>query len=182
MPRVPFYVGSATKPRVRDWVLDHISWRGNEQVLDVGCGSGLMLIGAALRVLHGKAVGIDSWKKVDQYGATHANIMRSASMHGVIDRIEVITADARTLPFEDKSFDVVVSSWVIHNITFKNDRACALAEMCRVTKAGGTIAIIDIKRCNEYQIWFEQQGLRVEKYGPRYTFGLKNWLLMVRNQ
>src|SRR2546430_2319228 len=37
------------KIRLREKILDTIPWRGDEQVLDVGCGRGLMLIGAARR-------------------------------------------------------------------------------------------------------------------------------------
>src|SRR5690349_15051392 len=37
------------KLRLRDRVLDEIRWRGDEHVLDLGCGHGLMLIGAAKR-------------------------------------------------------------------------------------------------------------------------------------
>src|SRR5262245_34751727 len=39
----------------REKLLDRILWRGDEQVLDVGCGRGLMLIGAAKRLKTGKA-------------------------------------------------------------------------------------------------------------------------------
>jgi arsenite methyltransferase len=51
------------KLRLRDKLLDTIPWRGDEQVLDVGCGHGLMVIGAAKRLNSGgKAVGIDLWQ------------------------------------------------------------------------------------------------------------------------
>jgi len=50
------------KLRFRDRVLDAIPWRGDEQVLDVGCGHGLMLIGAAKRLTTGWGVGIDLWQ------------------------------------------------------------------------------------------------------------------------
>ena len=41
-------------------------WTGREAVLDVGCGRGLMLVGAALRLSSGIAVGIDLWRTADQ--------------------------------------------------------------------------------------------------------------------
>src|ERR1043166_637990 len=44
------------KLRLREKILNSIPWRGDEQVLDVGCGHGLMLIGAARRLKTGKAV------------------------------------------------------------------------------------------------------------------------------
>jgi ribosomal protein L11 methylase PrmA len=56
------------KFRARERLLDSIPWRGDETVLDVGCGRGLMLICAAKRLETGKAVGADIWQKEDQYG------------------------------------------------------------------------------------------------------------------
>src|SRR5436190_962392 len=53
------------KFRARDALLEAIPWRGDERVLDVGCGHGLMLIGAAKRLTSGRATGIDIWQKVD---------------------------------------------------------------------------------------------------------------------
>src|SRR5213083_296191 len=56
------------KVRDRERLLDLISWTGRERVLDVGCGRGLMLIGAAKRLTTGSAVGIDIWQAEDLSG------------------------------------------------------------------------------------------------------------------
>src|SRR5581483_12095574 len=45
------------KLRLRETILAGIPWRGDERVLGVGCGRGLMLVGAAKRLTTGKAVG-----------------------------------------------------------------------------------------------------------------------------
>ena len=50
------------KVRERERLLDTLTWRGDERVLDVGCGRGLMLIGAARRLSTGRATGIDLWR------------------------------------------------------------------------------------------------------------------------
>ena len=51
------------KFRHRDRMLAQINWSGNEAVLDVGTGRGLLLIGAARKLTTGKAMGIDIWSK-----------------------------------------------------------------------------------------------------------------------
>jgi cyclopropane fatty-acyl-phospholipid synthase-like methyltransferase len=53
------------KFRHRDRMLNMVSWRGGEQVLDVGTGRGLLLIGAARRLSTGKSTGIDVWSAKD---------------------------------------------------------------------------------------------------------------------
>ena len=50
------------KVRQRERLLDTLTWTGAERVLDVGCGRGLMLLGAAKRLRNGQAVGIDLWR------------------------------------------------------------------------------------------------------------------------
>src|SRR5579871_678286 len=54
-----------SKPKLRDRMLDSLPWRGDEQVLDIGCGRGLMLIGAAKRLTSGRAMGVDIWRPQD---------------------------------------------------------------------------------------------------------------------
>src|SRR5258705_9377976 len=49
------------KLKARDRLMDNLNLSGNETVLDVGCGRGLLLIGAARRLPNGKAMGTDLW-------------------------------------------------------------------------------------------------------------------------
>ena len=57
------------KVRERERLLDLFTWTGRERVLDVGCGRGLLLIGAAKRLTAGgTAAGIDLWQKEDLSG------------------------------------------------------------------------------------------------------------------
>src|SRR5579864_4500348 len=56
------------KLRLRDRLLDSLGLRGDERVLDVGCGRGLLAIGAAKRLKNGKVTGIDLWSPFDLSG------------------------------------------------------------------------------------------------------------------
>ena len=97
------------KVRRRERLLQRIAWTGRERVLDVGCGRGLMLIGAAKRLNTGKATGIDIWQSEDLSGNRPEAAMENARREGVADRIEVQTAEMRQMPFPANTFDVVVS-------------------------------------------------------------------------
>jgi arsenite methyltransferase len=100
----------------RDRLLDELPWRGDEWVLDVDCGRGLLPIGAAKRLTIGQAVGLDLWRKQDQAGNDPAATLANAQAEGVAERVELRDGDARQLPFDDQTFDVVVSSMALHNI------------------------------------------------------------------
>jgi ubiquinone/menaquinone biosynthesis C-methylase UbiE len=90
---------------------------------------------AAQRLPRGRAVGIDVWSAKDQSGNAEQVTRQNADLEGVADRVELHTADMRQLPFEDGSFDVVVSSLAIHNISGAGERAKALHEAARDTAA-----------------------------------------------
>ncbi len=145
-----FWGSKFGKLRLRDKIISSIPWRGDERVLDVGCGHGLMLIGAAKRLTSGKAVGIDLWQKEDQSDNSREATLQNVHLENVTDRIELLDGDARKLPFADKSFDVILSSWAIHNIYDRAGRETAIHEIVRVLKPGGRLLIADIRHTAQY--------------------------------
>ena len=153
------YDSKIGKIRERDTYLDKISWNGHERVLDVGCGLGLFLIGAAKRLSTGRAVGIDKWQQEDLSGNNAAGTSRNAMIEGVADKVEVQTGDARKLPFPDASFDVVLSSMALHNIYNAAERQTALREVARVLAPGGRVLIVDVRHISEYAATLRDAGL-----------------------
>jgi arsenite methyltransferase len=131
-------------------LLDGLNLRGDERLLDVGCGRGAVLLLAAKRLPRGRAVGIDLWSTTDQSGNCEETTLRNADLEGVRERVELITGDMRRLPFPDRSFDVVTSSLAIHNIADEEGREQALGEIWRVTKPGGTALVADFRHTDEY--------------------------------
>ena len=73
--------------------------------MDVGCGRGLLLIGAAKRLTTGRAIGLDVWRRQDQAGNDPAATIANAQADGVAERVELREGDARQLPFDDQTFD-----------------------------------------------------------------------------
>jgi arsenite methyltransferase len=162
------YWSKTVKVRERESVLDQISWRGDERVLDVGCGRGLMLIGAARRLTTGRAMGIDIWQAKDQSANTPEGALNNAHIEGVLEKIKIQTADMRSLPFADHSFDVVVSHWVVHNLESKTDRDLSLSEMARVLQPGGSLILCDIENRDAYLERLNTFGLTnlIVKFNP----------------
>ena len=147
------------KVRDREAILNLIEWNGGERILDVGCGRGLMLVGAARRLTTGNAVGVDIWAAQDQSANTKEAPMENARIEGVDRRVTIETADMRDLPFPDQSFDVIVSSWVVHNLEAEVDRRQALKEIVRVVRPQGVILLTDIVNRHEYAAAFKSLGL-----------------------
>jgi ubiquinone/menaquinone biosynthesis C-methylase UbiE len=103
---------------------------GGARVLDVPCGGGV-----AVRGLH-------SGQGVDYVAADISQKMldrtaRVAAGHGVADQVTTRIADVEALPFEDRSFDLVVSFTGLHCFP---DPARAVVELARVLKVGGVFS------------------------------------------
>lgn len=153
------YTSRIGKLRRRERLLNQLAWSGRERVLDVGCGRGLLMIAAARRLTTGQAVGIDLWRSEDLSGNRPEATLANAALEGVADRVKVETGDMRKLPFADASFDMVVSSYAIHNIEDVAGRAEAIAEISRVLRPGGYALIDDIRHFEQYRSVFASHGV-----------------------
>jgi ubiquinone/menaquinone biosynthesis C-methylase UbiE len=129
----------------RDRMINSVPWSGAEQVLDVGCGNGLVLLAAAKHLAYGsgKATGIDIWNEMAGRQSTEA-LRQNAEIESVTDRIVVQEADARHMPFGDNTFDVVFASLSLHHSGGHKGIRQVATEMKRVLKPGGVILLYDL--------------------------------------
>ncbi|MEZ2347109.1 class I SAM-dependent methyltransferase [Terriglobus sp. RCC_193] len=149
------------KFRHRDFILRMHTWRGDEQVLDVGCGRGLLLAGAAKKLTTGHATGIDIWSTEDMGGNAEAATLHNLQLEGIADRCTLVSVPAQDITFPKESFDVIVSNLCLHNIYSKSHRTYALNHIVRVLKPGGIALISDYKLTSEYADYFHRNGLEV---------------------
>ena len=114
------------------YLLAHL--RAGMDLLDVGCGPASITADLAERVAPGRVVALDA-----AAGALEA---ARATLHerGLSEQVEVTCGDVMALPFEDASFDVVHAHQVLQHLA---DPVGALAEMRRVTRPGGIVAVRD---------------------------------------
>ncbi len=107
-----------------------------ERLLDLGCGGGRHAY-QALR-LGARVVALDAGQgEVRQVRATLA-AMAGAGEVGEDDEAGVVQGDALALPFPDEAFDRVIAAEVLEHIP---DDTSAIAELARVLKKGGTMAV-----------------------------------------
>jgi len=148
-----------------DKMIARVDWRGDEHVLDVGTGRGLLLVKAARKLTSGHAIGIDIWNTADLSGNALERTQHNLDLEGVAARCELRSEDASQMSFPDDSFDVVLSNLCLHNIYDKPKRLRACREIVRVLKPGGLAVISDYKLTAEYADEFRAAGLDVSRSG-----------------
>ncbi len=167
------YLHTTLRGKFKVWraLLEGMKWRGDERILDLGCGRGAVLLMAADYVPRGRAVGVDIWSTKDQSGNAMAMTHQNAIAEGIADRVDLHTADMRQLPFDKDSFDVIVSSVAIHNIDAKAGRDKALDEAWRVLRPGGRLLIADLSKSGQYRQRLVELGATV----VRRNLGWRMW-------
>jgi arsenite methyltransferase len=115
------------------WTMGRLS--AGERVLDLGSGAGTdSLIAAQMVGEQGRVVGIDMTAEMLAKA-------RAAASEAGVGNVEFVEAEAEQLPFDDASFDVVISNGVIDLIP---DKDAVYAELHRVLVPGGRLQIADV--------------------------------------
>lgn len=116
---------------VSDNLIDSLQISGNEHVLDVASGTGEPGLSLSALLPQGKVTGTDLSENMVEIANEHAMQRNISNYHSQV-------SDASDMPFEDNSFDHVVSRF---GIMFLPDVEAGLKEMTRVLKPGGKLAV-----------------------------------------
>lgn len=125
-----FQAGSAAIVRLRDWAVCRAGPPTSGTVLAPGCGAGTVLRALRDRVPGGVVIGVEADVVLRELAAA-----RLADLN-----VQVLAGVPEQLPMADESVDLVLAEEVLSRTTHP---AAATAEMARVVRPGGTVAIID---------------------------------------
>lgn len=146
---------SYSVPRVHfsDWVLRRVAWRGDERVLDVGCGPGSYYERARAFTPYGHYCALDLYERVL---GTHPGSG------------QVVCGDVLRLPFPSASFDVVLAN---HMLNLLRDVDSAIAELHRVLRPGGVLvsATNSAQSMPEFTALYRRAVMLLTAPGAGYT-------------
>jgi SAM-dependent methyltransferase len=155
-------------------LLDALDLRGNEVLLDVGTGDGVVAIAAAKRLPNGSVIAMDDWQRPHAGRALSSAKARSnAEAEGVGTRVRVGTMSFEDFELPSESVDVAVACFALHHLE-PAVRQRALLEMVRVLRPGGRLLVAEPVHRAEIAVAFERSGLAVKRESrtfPRWLFG-----------
>jgi demethylmenaquinone methyltransferase/2-methoxy-6-polyprenyl-1,4-benzoquinol methylase len=114
--------------------------RDGNRVLEVGFGTGQMMIKLATRVgKDGTMVGLDLSQRMLE------KTRKRVKKHDLVSRINLQLGDARNLPYQDNIFDMVLTTYMLDLINTP-DLTQVLTEFKRVLKPGGRVILVNMSR------------------------------------
>lgn len=134
-------LGGDYQSKIHDVIVSKVDNDGGK-ILDIGTGSGSLIIKLAKCFPRSSLTGIDYWGENWEY--SKAQCEENAKIEGVADRIQFLKASASKLPFRDAEFDVVVSCLTFHEVKDCHNKTDVMREALRVLKPGGTFVFMDL--------------------------------------
>lgn len=119
---------------IRDRIIDLAEPAGDDHVVDLGAGTGLLTLALAPRV--GELVAVDISERMLE------RLNNAVSSNGIVN-VETSVADLRELPLDDESATLVVSNYAFHHLDDAG-KELALAEARRILRPGGRLVICDM--------------------------------------
>ncbi|WP_033691659.1 class I SAM-dependent methyltransferase [Bacillus sp. GeD10] len=134
--------GGYYQSRIHDLMVKKVNWNGQGKILDIGTGSGSLIIKLAIAFPESFLTGIDYWGENWEY--SREQCQQNAEIEGVSDKIDFLKASAANLPLQDDEFDIVVSCLTFHEVKDTRNKTEVIQEAFRVLKPGGEFIFLDL--------------------------------------
>lgn len=134
--------GGNYQSKIHDLIVAKVNWDGQGKILDIGTGSGSLIIKLAKAFPESLLTGIDYWG--DDWEYSKDQCQRNAEIEGVSDRINFLKASATKLPFKNDEFDIIVSCLTFHEVKDERNKTEVMKEALRVLKPGGRFVFLDL--------------------------------------
>ncbi|MGX5563213.1 class I SAM-dependent methyltransferase [Bacillus thuringiensis] len=134
--------GENYQSKIHDLIVKKVNWDGKGKILDIGTGSGSLIIKLAMAFPKSFLTGIDYWGKNWEYSRDQCQ--QNAEIEGVSGRINFLKASAAELPLQDDEFDIVVSCLTFHEVKDTKNKIEVIKEALRVLKPGGEFIFLDL--------------------------------------
>ncbi|UOQ45909.1 class I SAM-dependent methyltransferase [Halobacillus salinarum] len=135
-------IGGNYQSKIHDLIVAESNTNGKGKILDIGTGSGSLIIKLAKAYPHTVLTGIDYWGGNWEY--SKAQCQQNAEIEGVAERIIFLKASAAELPFKSRDFDGIVSCLTFHEVRDRQDKMEVIKEALRVLKPGGVFVFLDL--------------------------------------
>ena len=121
----------------QNWVFEQYDFRPGQRVLELGCGSGALWASQSGNVPAGLQLVLSD--------ASEGMLAEAKRATGHLDFVEYLVIDARTIPFPDVSFDIVIANHMLYHVPRLD---LALGEIARVLRPGGMLYATTLGREN----------------------------------
>ncbi|SFC82141.1 Methyltransferase domain-containing protein [Bacillus sp. UNCCL81] len=135
-------IGGNYQSKIHDLIVSKVKWDGDGTLLDIGTGSGSLIIKLAKAFPTSVLTGIDYWGGNWEY--SKAQCQQNAEIEGVSHQIHFVKASASELPFNENEFDVIVSCLTFHEVKDRSNKTDVIKEALRVLKPGGEFVFLDL--------------------------------------
>ena len=134
--------GNDLQRRIHDLIVTKADLPPASRSLDVGCGSGSLVVKLAKASADGTVTGVDSWGRDWEYSKSLCE--DNARIEGVSTRTTFLEQSGAALQFADGSFDAVVSCLTFHEIGDVPRKSDGVVEALRVLRPGGRFVFLDL--------------------------------------
>jgi ubiquinone/menaquinone biosynthesis C-methylase UbiE len=148
----PVVRATTREGRFKEMLLDQAAPAAGQRVLDLGCGTGTLAIQVKRREPGAEVVGLDA--DPEMLAQARAKAERAEV------ELELAEGMSDELPFEDASFDRVLSTLFFHHLDPEPKRRTA-REIARVLRKGGELHVADWGRPSDPAMRFAFQGIRL---------------------